>query len=240
MKVLEVENLRVSTDGKIVVDGISLFVNPGETVLLFGPNGSGKTSLAMAILGHPNYKIVDGRILFYGTDVTEFPMERRVSLGITAAFQFSPELKGIKLRELAQEIAEKHGISDNTFRELIETLNISHLLDRYTNVGFSGGEKKRVEIFLTALQAPKFVIFDEPDSGVDRDSVLIIGKAIEKMFELGLKGALIITHTGFLSRRIKASRAYVMINRKIVCEGPADVISNHITTYGFDMCVLRR
>ncbi|MCR8488503.1 MAG: ATP-binding cassette domain-containing protein [Crenarchaeota archaeon] len=240
MKVLGVENLKVSTDGKIVVNGVSLHVNPGETVLLFGPNGSGKTSLAMAILGHPNYRIIGGRIYFYDRDVTEFPIEKRVSLGITAAFQFSPELKGIKLMELAREIAEKHGVSEDTLKELIEILQVSHLLNRHTNVGFSGGERKRVEILLTTLQAPKFVVFDEPDSGVDRDSILIISKAIEKMFELGLKGALIITHTGFLAKHLKANRAYVMLDHRIVCEGPAEIISDHIAKYGFDMCILKR
>jgi len=239
LRVLEVEKLKVQTDGRIVVDNANLYVSSGEIVLLFGPNGSGKTSLTMALLGHPNYKIVDGKIFFYRHDITNLTLEERVRLGLTAAFQFSPELRGVKLYELAREIAEKHGVSKEAFDDLIKTLQLDRLLDRHVNVGFSGGERKRVEIFLAALQSPKFIIFDEPDSGVDRDSVALIAKAIEKMFEFGLKGALIITHTGFLTRYLRASRAYVMINKRIVCEGPAEIVSDHIIRFGFDPCEAR-
>jgi len=240
LRILEAKELSVETNGKLVVNKVSLHVDTGEIILLFGPNGSGKTSFTMALLGHPNYKIVGGKIYFYGNDITAYSLEERISLGLTAAFQFAPELKGIKLGELAREIAERHCVSEDTLNELAKILQIGYLLDRYVNVGFSGGERKRVEIFLTALQSPKFVVFDEPDSGVDRDSVVLISKAIEKMFELGLKGALIITHTGFLTKYLEASRAYVMINRRIVCEGPAEIIKDHIIKYGFNMCVMKR
>ncbi len=240
MKILEVRNLKVKISNTTVVDGLDMDINSGEIVLLFGPNASGKTSLAMSLLGHPKYNIADGKILFYGKDITNLPMESRVRLGLTATFQFSPELKGITLLELSKALAERNAIPAERVNELIELLKIRHLLNRQVNVDFSGGERKRAEMFLTALQAPKFVVFDEPDSGVDPDSISLIGRAIMKMREYGLKGALIITHTGFLSRHIDASRAYVMINRKIVCTGPANILSSHILSYGFDMCIAQR
>lgn len=240
MKILEIKNLKVEVDGNIVVDGLDMSINSGEIVLLFGPNASGKTSLAMAILGHPKYKIVDGKILFYGRDITHLSMESKVRLGLTVTFQFSPELKGVTLRELANALVRRNAVPEKRVSELIRLLKVDYLLDRHVNVGFSGGERKRAEIFLTALQSPKFVIFDEPDSGVDPDSIPLIGRAMMKMMEYGLKGALIITHTGFLVKHINASRAYVMINRKIICSGPADILSAHILSHGFDMCVMRQ
>ena len=239
MSLLVVDKLFVDVGENRVISGVSFAVNPGEIILLFGPNASGKTSLAMAILGHPKYRITGGRILFYGRDITSLSMESRIKLGITATFQFAPEIKGITLRELTEALSKRFAISSERVEELSRLLELEELMDRDINVGFSGGERKRAEIFLTALQSPKFVIFDEPDSGVDPDSIALIGKAIMKMKEYGLKGALIITHTGFLSRHIKASRALVMINHEIVCKGPADILASHILNYGFEMCLSR-
>jgi len=236
LRVLDVRNLAVTVGNRDVVKGASLCVSSGEIVLLFGPNASGKTSLAMAILGHPKYRISGGRIFFYGKDITDLSIEARVRLGLTATFQFVPEVDGITLREIAEAIAERHMVHGDFVEEMIEILKLEELMDRHINVGFSGGERKRVEIFLTSLQLPKFVIFDEPDSGVDPDSISMIGRAIMRMMDYGLKGALIITHTGFLAKHISASRAYVMMDGRIICHGPADAIADHILSYGFKMC----
>ena len=239
MDVLRIEDLVVSVDGKTVINGVSLDVSLGEINFILGPNGSGKTSLAMAILGNPKYRILSGRILFYGRDITRIDMEKRIQLGLTATFQFAPEIRGITVRELADEIAGRYAIPRARVDKLIDMLELEHLMDRQINVGFSGGERKRLEIFLTALQAPKFVIFDEPDSGVDPDSIALIGKAITYMLKWGLKGVLIITHTGFLSRHVEANRAYVLMNGKIICRGSAKRLTRHILEYGFRMCERR-
>jgi len=226
----------VCIDGKTIIDGVNLSVGIGEIDLLFGPNGSGKTTMALSIIGHPRYRISRGRVLFYGRDITNLDMEKRIQLGITITFQFPPEIKGVTLRELAQEIASKYAISEERVSELIKLLELEELMDRPINVGFSGGERKRAEIFLTALQSPKFVVFDEPDSGVDPDSIALIGRAIMKMMDYGLKGALVITHTGFLSKHIRAKKAYVLMGGRIICEGSAETVAGHILKYGFSMC----
>jgi len=239
MHLLICKDLKVSVGTKIVVKDATFYVNENELVLLYGPNASGKTSLAMAILGHPKYKIVNGRIIFDGRDITNMSMEERVKLGLTATFQFSPDLRGITLEELAFEIASRYGMSQDQMFKLIEVLKLHELLKRDVNVGFSGGERKRVELFLTALQKPRFVIFDEPDSGVDPESLALIGRAISEMVKNGLKGGLIITHVGYLAKYINATRAYVMIDGTMICHGDADLISNHIFRYGFKMCIKR-
>ena len=123
--------------------------------------------------------------------------------------------------------------------EFVRILELDDLMDRQINVGFSGGERKRAEIFLTALQSPKFVIFDEPDSGVDPDSIALIGKAITRMMDYGLKGALVITHTGFLSKHVNAKRAYVLMGGRIICQGDAKTLTSHILEFGFSMCEKR-
>ncbi len=239
MKMLSVENLRVSVDSKSILEGVNIDIDVGDIDFLLGPNGSGKTSLAMAIIGHPKYRIEAGRILFYGHDITDLGIEKRVQLGITLTFQFAPEIKGITLRELANEIAGRYAASEDKVLEFAKILELEDLMDRQINVGFSGGERKRAEIFLTALQSPKFVIFDEPDSGVDPDSIVLIGKAITRMMDYGLKGALIITHTGFLSRYVNAKKAYVIMNGRIICYGPAKTLTSHILEFGFSMCEKR-
>jgi len=237
---LKTENLRVKVDNREVLRGVNIEVGSGEIVLLFGPNGSGKTSLIQTILGNPKYKIVEGRIIFNGLDVTKLPMEKRVSLGISAAFQIPPELKGIKLGKLALKILEKRGV-DNPKEELYKlasTLNLIEFLDRDLNVGFSGGEMKRAELLLLLAQKPKLALLDEIDSGVDVENIAVMGRAIEKLLVDGETSVLIVTHTGYIARHIKASKGYVMAGGMIKCYGPADVVIKNVLQHGFDECLL--
>lgn len=223
-------------EGKTVIRGASLSIDLGDVAFLFGPNASGKTSLVMSIIGHPKYRIVSGRIIFYSKDITNLSMEQRVQLGITSTFQFPPTIKGVRFGELARELAKRYSVPNYIFEEFAEILNVSYLFDRDLNVGFSGGERRRAEIFLVAMQAPKFVIFDEPDSGVDPVSIELIGRAINKMMEYGLKGSLIISHSGALVKFVKAVKGFVMINGTIVCEGDPKALYNTIVDRGFEAC----
>jgi len=236
---LEVKNLSVGINGKEILRNVNFDVKKGEIALLLGPNGSGKSTLAQAILGNPKYSVFNGDILFEGKEITNYSMEERVKLGITSSFQFPPKIKGIKLREIAEEMLKKKGIIDD--KEVIDTmaslLNLTEHLDRDLNVGFSGGEMRRAELFLIFIQSPKFVILDEIDSGVDVESIAIIGKAIQKMMLTKTHGIIIITHSGLIGKYIQADRAYVMINGTMICSGKADEILRCIYTYGFSKCL---
>ena len=147
---LKLENLHVSIDGRLdgrlVLRGVDLEICDGEVHVLFGPNGSGKTSLAMSILGYPGYKVISGRIIFDGVDITDKPMEERVKMGIGAVFQNPPKIYGVRLKDLIK-IISKSRLNSAEISGLMDRLNIdSSLLNRYLNVGFSGGEIKRSEI----------------------------------------------------------------------------------------------
>ncbi len=235
---LKIKDLKVSVNNKIILKGVTMHVNRGEIVLLLGPNGSGKSTLAQAILGNPNIKIIGGKIYFDNKDITNTSMEERVSLGITSSFQIPPKLKGIKLRELALEILSRRRVPDPEEKLEIyaSLLNLEEHLNRDVNVGFSGGEMRRAELLLLMAQSPRLVILDEIDSGVDLESILILGEAINKMLLSGTEGAIIITHTGFIAKYVKASRAYILLDGKTMCHGPAETVVKHIYEHGFARC----
>ncbi len=241
-ELLRIDNLSAGVDGKIILKHATLSIKKGEIVLLLGPNGSGKSTLAQVILGNPKFKVYSGKILFNGIDITNYPLEKRVTLGITTSFQFPPKIKGLKLREIANEILKKRHVDDPEERiySIASLLNLHDHLDRDLNVGFSGGEMRRAELFLLFLQAPRFVILDEIDSGVDVESITILAEAIDKMMLTSTYGIIIITHTGLIGKYVKASRAYVMIDGSIICSGSSEKILSCIYTYGFSKCIKKR
>jgi len=234
--VLKIENLHAGINKKEILKGINLQVTRGETILLLGPNGSGKSTLAQVILGNPSYKIYFGKIVYNGQDITNLPLEKRVSLGISIAFQIPPELRGIKLREIAEELMRRRGVvsPDDEVRRLAEMLNLENFLERDVNVGFSGGERKRAELFLILAQNPQLIILDEIDSGVDVESIQILGRAISKLATD--KTIIIITHTGIISEYVNARKAYIMLDGRITCYGPANIVVKHIYEHGFKKC----
>mgnify|MGYP000386116626 CR=1 FL=1 len=244
---LEVRDLHVVVGGKPVLDGVNLSVDYGETVLLLGPNGSGKTSLLQAIMGNPKYEVVKGSIIFRGRDVTDLPVEERVRLGLALSFQFTPKIRGLTVRELLEEICEKRRFSSNDIQLLVSALNVKHLLDRSLNVGFSGGEMKKVELLLLLAQKPLLALLDEPDSGVDVENIAVLGRVLNYYlngsygdFESSLPSrpsALIVTHLGYIARFLNASRAYVVIDGKIVCHGKAEDVVDVILKHGFEKCI---
>ena len=231
MAILTVENLTVKIAGKKVLDGVNLEVLEGETHVLLGPNGSGKTSLIMSILGFPTCRIVSGKIEFNGTDITAMSTDERAKLGIGAAFQNPPSVRGVKLGDVLRHLTK--GEVDEI--KLAGTTNIPvDFFDRDLNLGFSGGELKRSEILQVLAQGPSFAIFDEPDSGVDVENLKVLGKAINEF--LKERSGLLITHLGHILRYVKADKAHVMFYGTIVCSGEPTRILDQIMKRGYKWC----
>lgn len=231
---LKIERLYVTVGERLVLNDVNLEIANGEVHVLFGPNGSGKSSLVMTILGHPSYKVINGRIIFKGIDITEMPTEERIKLGISAALQNPPKLQGIKLKDLLNRIAEER-IKDNGLLKLIDRLRIGEdLLNRYVNVGFSGGETKKCEIIQAFATNPDFIILDEPDSGVDIENLDLIGRVISE-FIVG-KSALVITHHGYILRYLKPVKAHIMFKGSIACDGDPEEMLMQISQRGYGWC----
>jgi Fe-S cluster assembly ATP-binding protein len=244
-KMLEIKDLTVEVEGKEIIRNLNLNIESGEVHVLFGPNGCGKTTLLMTILGYPNYKVKKGRITLKGGDITDLPTNERVKLGMGMSFQHPPEIRGVRLGDMVN-IAQgkKEGKIDEGMIALARRLNISiEFLNRDVNLGFSGGEVKRSEILQLLAQSPDFIMFDEPDSGVDVENIELIGEIMSELLERHkrpserARAGLIITHSGFVMQYIKADRAHVMLNGQIACSGMPDEITKHIMEEGFEKCV---
>ncbi len=242
---LEIRDLTVEVEGKEIIKDLTLNIERGEVHILFGPNGCGKTTLLLTILGLPNYEVKEGRIIFKGIDITDLPTNERVKLGMGISFQHPPEIRGVKLADMVNIAwGRREGKIDEEVIELAKRLNISvDFLSRDVNLGFSGGEVKRSEILQLVAQSPDFIMFDEPDSGVDIDNIELIGEIMSELLDRGKmpsrrkKAGLIITHSGFIMRYIKADRAHVMLDGQIACSGMPDEITESIMAEGFERCV---
>lgn len=245
-KMLDIRDLTVEVEGKELIKDLNLCIECGEVHVLFGPNGCGKTTLQMTILGFPAYKVTSGSIMFKGVDITDFPTNERVKLGMGLSFQHPPEIRGVKLGDMVNiAMGRKEAKIDESVIELGKRLNISDdFLNRDVNLGFSGGEVKRSEILQLLAQAPDFLMFDEPDSGVDVENIELIGALMNELLtrtEIPSKrerAGLIITHSGFILNYIKPDRAHVMLNGRIACSGIPDEVAKHIMEDGFEKCVL--
>ncbi|MGC8843466.1 MAG: ABC transporter ATP-binding protein [bacterium] len=235
---LLVEDLAVEIDGKPVLRGVNLSIKEGETHILMGPNGSGKTTLLRVIMGLGKYKLIKGKVSWFGKDITSLPPDERAKLGLGIAFQRAPIIRGVTVRQIGKHISN----GENDLEEVARQLKCEDLLDRDLNYGFSGGEMKKIELLQLLLQAPRLALIDEPESGVDLDNIAIIGEAInlllgkKKVMEKK-KSGLIITHTGYILEYVNADYGHVMIDGKIVCEGnPRDLFSQ-VKEHGYEGCM---
>ena len=242
---LEIKDLTVEVEGKEIIRDLNLNIEEGEVHVLFGPNGCGKTTLLMTLLGFPSYKVTKGRITFKGVDITNLPTNERVKLGMGISFQHPPEIRGVKLGDMVN-IAQgrKEDVIDEDVIALAKRLNISvEFLNRDVNLGFSGGEVKRSEILQLLAQSPDFIMFDEPDSGVDVENIELIGKIMSELMDRNKmpskrkKSGLIITHSGSIMRYIQADRAHVMLEGRIACSGIPNEITRNVMETGFERCV---
>jgi len=235
LNILKIENLSVEVVGKRVLEDVNLEVPKGEVHVLFGPNGCGKTSLILSILGFSNYRIVSGKILFEGVEVTNMPINERVKLGMGVTFQNPPAIRGVKLSDIIRSFIKDDADAKRKEYELAKTVNLpTDFLGRDLNIGFSGGEMKRSEILQVLAQKPEFVMLDEPDSGVDVENLELVGGAINNFLED--RSGLLITHLGYILRYVDVDKAHVLIDKTIACSGKPIEILNHILSEGYKWC----
>ncbi|MHA1279582.1 MAG: Fe-S cluster assembly ATPase SufC [Candidatus Helarchaeota archaeon] len=236
---LEIHNLAVQVERHLILKNINLSIPKSESYVLFGPNGSGKSTLIKAIVGFPNYKITKGKIVFDGHDITNLPISQRMQLGISMAYQHPPEIKGIKLIDLFKFCLKKKLDEDldPEHYALIEKLKMTSFLNRNINVGFSGGERKRSEIIQMLLLRPKLLLLDEPDSGVDIESLKLISKEIQNYITQTSASVLIVTHQGEILNYITTKRACVLLDSSIYCYKNSQDIFNTIKDVGFAKCI---
>jgi Fe-S cluster assembly ATP-binding protein len=234
MALLELRNLHVSLeDGTEIVKGVDLAVDLGEKHAIMGPNGSGKSTLAYALMGHPSYEVTEGQILFDGEEITELGADERAQRGLFLAFQYPHAIPGVTvtsfLRSAINAIRKaRAGGQDDPIpipefrKELdgaMETLKVSReLASRYVNDGFSGGERKRVEVLQLAMLKPRIAILDETDTGLDIDALRIVAGGVNSLVGEDM-GALLITHYQRLLNYVQPDHVHVFMNGKVVAEG---------------------
>jgi len=233
MSSLRVENLSVSIENKLVLRDVSFELKRGEIISIMGPNGSGKTSLALAIMGHPKYEILSGRILLDDEEITHLSPDERSLRGLFLAFQNPIEVKGIRLSTLIFSALNKRRGERNLLKSdpkiiplLMQNLREVGLsndhLHRDVNLGFSGGEKKRAELLQALMLKPKFLILDEPDSGLDVDGIKITAKKIKELASQGT-GIIIITHYARLLKYLSPKEIIVISDGKIIARGGSEL-----------------
>ena len=233
---LTIEGLTVEVEGREILRDLDLKLDKGETHALMGPNGSGKSTLANAIMGHPNLEITEGRVLFDGEDITEADPDERARAGLFMAFQYPVSVPGVTvtkyLRMVMNALRESRGeqaISLKDFRKTVEaamelTKVPREFSTRYLNEGFSGGEKKRMEMLQLALQKPEIAILDETDSGLDIDALNTVSHGVNRVAgETGM-GVLIITHYQRILHMVIPQFVHIMFDGRIVKEGGPELV----------------
>ncbi len=248
---LLIEGLHVAIDDKVILEGIDLEIHPGETHILFGPNGSGKTSLLMTIMGYPNYRVVKGKISFRGVDITHMPIDERARLGIGISYQRPPTINGLKTLQMVKIC----GGEDVDVEGLAARMNFIDYLDRDINSGFSGGEIKRSELLQLLAQDADFMMFDEPESGVDMENIALVGNTIASLLQKNngdgeeqikskmqkklerTRMGLIITHTGYILDYVAADKGQVLFDGKLSCVSNPREILSCVGESGYKECV---
>ncbi|HCD52772.1 MAG TPA: Fe-S cluster assembly ATPase SufC [Balneolaceae bacterium] len=243
---LEIKNLHAKVEGEDIeiLKGVNLKVNAGEIHAIMGPNGSGKSTLSKVVSGHPEYEVTDGEILFEGEDITEMDADERAHLGLFLAFQYPVEVPGITnktlLREAYNTIAranDREELDPLEFEDyLVSKLDVIEMkdefLNRSINTGFSGGEKKKNEIFQMAVLDPKLSFLDETDSGLDIDALKIVSDGVNKIAN-DEKAIVLITHYQRLLNYIKPDFVHVMMNGKIIKSGDI-ALAEELEANGYD------
>ncbi len=230
---LKITDLEVEVEGKKVLKGVNLEISKGQKHAIMGPNGSGKSSLCFALMGHPKYKIVNGKIEFAGTDVAELATDKRAALGLFLSFQYPQEIPGITLGNFLRQAANlrnKAKVGPAEFykiaqAELAELGMDKRFIGRGVNQGFSGGEKKKSEIAQLSVLKPKLAMLDEIDSGLDIDALQVMSERINKIQAESEMSMLLITHYQRLLHYIKVDYVHVMVRGRLVDTGNSDLVS---------------
>ena len=233
---LEIRNLHVRAGDKEILRGLDLSVGSGEIHALMGPNGSGKSTLANAIMGHPNLEVTEGQIIFGGEDITSAEPDERARMGLFMAFQYPVAIPGVTVAKYLRTVMNAHraarGEDPVPLREFRTTVEAAMELtkvprefsSRYLNDGFSGGEKKRMEILQLALQRPSLAILDETDSGLDIDALRVVADGVNSIAGPDM-GVLIITHYQRILHLVTPSHVHVLYRGRIVYEGGPELVT---------------
>ena len=234
---LVIEGLRAEIDGKEILKGIDLELSKGEVHAVMGPNGSGKSTLSYVLMGHPAYEVTAGSVTFKGVDLLELEPDERSRLGIFLAFQYPHAVPGVTVSSFLRQAVNAHrkGGPDgadnpisakefgNKFRSALEMLQVDKSLSsRYLNDGFSGGEKKRLEILQMAMLEPELAILDETDSGLDIDALKIVSQGVNTLAGPEL-GVLVITHYQRILNYIRPDHVHILMDGRIVRSGGAEL-----------------
>ncbi len=239
----ELTDVHISTeDGIEIVKGVDLAINAGEVHALMGPNGCGKSTLASALAGSPEYEITSGTVKLNGDDIADWDPDVRARAGIFLAFQYPQAIPGVSVRNFLQQAVQARTGDDvstieiyMSLSEWMEKLNMdTAFMDRFLNEGFSGGEKKRNEILQMALLQPEIAILDETDSGLDIDALQVVAEGVHAVREKNdAMGVLTITHYQRLLDRLNPDHVHVMVDGKIVQSGGMELVEQ-IENDGFD------
>ena len=243
--ILKIENLKVEIDGKEILQGLNLEINKSEVHAIMGRNGSGKSTFSNTLMGHPAYKLTSGQITFNGTVINNLKPNERAKLGLFLGFQYPLSIPGVTVANfLRQSVKAVKGdsISPKDFRKLLyekmDDLEIDHAFaTRYVNDGFSGGEKKRMEILQMSILEPKLAILDEPDSGLDIDSLKLVCESINKYKKKNPEvSLLLVTHYQRMLDYIKPDKVHVFVDGNIVESGGHE-LALELEKKGYDWVV---
>ena len=228
---LEIHDLHAGAADREILKGIDLTIQKGEVHVILGPNGSGKSTLMNVIMGHPGYQVTEGSLTFEGKDITALKTFERARAGIFLSFQTPEEIPGITVENMLRTARQAiTGKRERIFgfrkelKEMMEDLQIDpSYSERYLNVGFSGGEKKRNEILQLLMLRPKLALLDETDSGLDVDAIQIVSNGVKK-FHNEDNACLIITHNTRILKQLNVDKVHVLMQGKIVAEGGPELI----------------
>ncbi len=233
---LEIKNLHVNAGDKQILKGVDLHVRSGEIHALMGPNGSGKSTLALTVMGHPGLEVTEGKVIFDGEDITEADPDVRARAGLFMAFQYPVAVPGVTVAKYLRTVMNAHreargedSVSLKEFRKTVEAAmaltNVpKDFSSRYLNDGFSGGEKKRMEILQLALQKPRLAVLDETDSGLDVDALKVVSAGVNAVRDGSDLGVLIITHYQRILHLIVPTDVHVMFEGRIVKQGGPELV----------------
>ncbi|MFO7710240.1 MAG: ABC transporter ATP-binding protein [Candidatus Woesearchaeota archaeon] len=235
---LDIENLHVSAGSVEILKGLSLSIEDSSVYVLFGPNGSGKTTLMKALVGFPNFD-VKGSIKFEGKDITGKSIDERARLGLNISFQDPPAVKGVTLHNMLNiclKMKPEEDLPEDALA-MVKRFGLVHLLERDINADFSGGERKRADILQLIMLKPKLLLLDEPDSGVDVESLKVIAREIARYVRENKASALVITHHGQVLDYLSSNTACVLLEGQIRCyQDPVNILEE-IKKKGYVECV---
>jgi Fe-S cluster assembly ATP-binding protein len=250
---LIIKNLHVNVEGQEILKGLNFEMNRGEIHAIMGPNGSGKSTLANTLLGHPAYEVTEGEIWFKGQNIVDMLPDARARLGLFLAFQYPSAIPGVSVANFLRTAlnarqakgpagengngGESHGISMREFRQLLKDKMAMLQMDdnfarRYLNDGFSGGEKKRMEILQMAMLQPEIAILDETDSGLDIDALRIVSEGVNQLMNPNL-GVLVITHYQRILNYVKPDQVHILVAGRIVLSGGPE-LALQLEDQGYD------